>query len=349
MRIGLFLEFDRREGQSQADVFTEAMRQVDLAEELGLHSVWLAEHHFRPTSSVLSAPIVVASAIAGRTKRIAMGIAVYVLPLNNPVRIAEEVATLDHLSCGRFELGVGRSGFDEAYSGYNIAYSESRDRFQECLDIIVKAWTNDELNYEGEYYSFHNVRVTPKPYQQPHPPIRMATTATDTGHRIGRMGLPIFVGLRGTDIDDLIQLLKDYRHAWKEAGQPGTPDVAIRIPVYAAETMEKALSEPQESIMSVYRRLSSRYTESVSGQGTATSEERAERGQRLRQISYEDVLQKKVAFGTPDALVERFQQLQELLGLSMVVAEVNPGGRLPADRVLNSIRLLGETVVPRLS
>ena len=349
MHLGLFLEFDRREDLGQADAFTEAFRQVDLAEELGLHSVWLSERHFQPGRSVLSSPIVIASAIASRTERVRMGIAVQVLPLTHPVRLAEEAATVDQISRGRFEFGVGRSGFPRSYHGYNIPYAESQGRFRECLEVVVKAWTNDEFSYDGEFYNFHNVCLSPKPYQQPHPPIRMAATTSDTFPMVGRMGLPVFVGLRGTNVEDLVGLLSEYRKAWKEAGVPGTPDVGIRMPVYAAETMEKARSEPEESTMANFRRLGGQLEEGARLDATLTTEERAERARRLGEITYDEVLEQKVAFGDPDYLVERLTNLKELLGLSMVVAEVNPGGRVPADQVLNSIRLMGEEVLPLLN
>ena len=129
-----------------------------MAEESGFHSIWLAERHFQPQRSVLSSPITVAAAIADRTERVRVGIAVQVLPLNHPIRIAEEAATVDQISQGRFNFGIGRSGLTISYSGYNIPYSESRGRFWEALEVILKAWTTDEFSYEGEFYNFHNVR-----------------------------------------------------------------------------------------------------------------------------------------------------------------------------------------------
>ena len=347
MEVGLFLTFDRKQDMSQADAFNQAFGEVDLAEEVGLHSVWLAEMHFAGERSVLSAPIVTASAIAARTKRLRMGTAVQVLPLTNPVRLAEEVATLDHISQGRFEFGIGRSGLARSYVGYNIPYSESQGRFHECLDIVVKAWTEDQFSYEGEYYTYHDVAVSPKPFQVPHPPIRMAAGSSETYPMVGRMGLPIFLSLRTVSIDDLKESVAQYRQAWHETGHPGEPDLALRIPVYVSQTMEKATSEPEEGIMAFFRRLGTQVQES-GNQGRPLDEERSERAGRLGEITYEQVLREKVAYGTPDAVAERFLELQEQLGIALVIAEVNTGTRLPADRILNSIRLLGEEVAPRL-
>lgn len=348
MDVGLFLTFDRYRDMSQADAFGQAFTEIDLAEEVGLHSVWLAEMHFAGDRSVLASPLVVASAVAARTKNLRMGTAVQVLPLTNPVRLAEEVATLDHISQGRFDFGIGRSGLARSYVGYNIPYGESQGRFYECLDILRKAWTEDAFSYEGEFYSYHNVAVSPKPYQQPYPPIRMAAGSNETYPMVGRMGLPIFLSLRTVSIEDLQISVADYKKAWHDAGQPGDPDLAMRIPVYVADTMEEALSEPQEGMMSFFRNLGQMVVQS-GAQGRELNDERSQRANRLAEITYEEVLQEKVAFGTPDVVVERLQQLKEELGLSMVIAEVSTGLRLPPDRVLNSIRLLGEQVVPNLS
>jgi len=130
MDFGIFMEFEIR-AANQAGAFEEGFHFVDVAEAWGLDIAWLGEMHFSPSRSVLSAPIAVASAIASRTRRMRVGLAVQVLPLNNPLRIAEEVATVDHISQGRFDFGIGRSGFPRVYDIYGVPYAESQGRFQE--------------------------------------------------------------------------------------------------------------------------------------------------------------------------------------------------------------------------
>ena len=222
MHFGIFMEFGSRPDVPEAESFREGFRLVDSAEEMGLDGVWLAELHFNPTRSVLSSPIVVASSIATRTERLRIGMAVHVLPLNNPLRIAEEVATVDQISQGRFEFGVGRSGFARSYDLYGIPYVESRERFREALSIILEAWKGDTFSYEGDFYSFEGAVVSPKPYQQPHPPLRIAATTAETFPRLGREGHPIFVGLRGMDIPELRSNLKEYRKGGGKRGTRGT-------------------------------------------------------------------------------------------------------------------------------
>ena len=113
--------------------------------------MWLAELHFEPRRSVLSAPLSIASAITARSRRMKIGIAVQVLPLCHPLRLAEEAATVDQLSHGRLIFGVGRSGAAQTYEAYGVPYAESRDRFREILDVLEQAWTKPSFSYEGRY------------------------------------------------------------------------------------------------------------------------------------------------------------------------------------------------------
>ena len=161
MEFGSFMEFACRPNTSEAQAFKEAFDHVALAEELGLDGVWLAEAHFSPGRSVLASPLILASTIAARTKRMKIGTAVVILPLGNPLRIAEEAATVDQISQGRFEFGVGRSGIQSAYEGYNLPYAESRDRFWEYLEIIRQAWAAGSFSYQGRFLSYSDVCVVP--------------------------------------------------------------------------------------------------------------------------------------------------------------------------------------------
>ena len=342
----MFMQFETRAGGSQAAAFAEGFELVDAAEAGGLDGAWLAEMHFTPDRSVLSSPITIASSIATRTRRLRIGMAVYVLPLNNPLRIAEEVATVDQISEGRFDFGIGRSGFARSYDIYGVPYAESRDRFREALDIILQAWQGNAFSYEGRYYQVHNATVAPLPHQQPHPPFRMAATTAETFPRAGAAGYPIFVGLRGMDIPELQENLKHYRAAWRDAGHPGSGNVSLRIPVYVGLTERAAVEEPYASIQAYFGRMGQLYQADSGSAGLEQTELRDRRAARLSALSYDDILTTKVAFGTPKGLVERFTQLREELGLDGVVAELNAGGLIPHDQVLRNIRLLTEQVMP---
>jgi alkanesulfonate monooxygenase SsuD/methylene tetrahydromethanopterin reductase-like flavin-dependent oxidoreductase (luciferase family) len=352
MDFGIFLDFLIRPGETHTDAFREALELVDLAEATGLDSVWLGEMHFNPNRSVLSAPIVVASAIATRTKRLKVGMAVQVLPLINPLRLAEEAATVDQLSEGRFEYGVGRSGNTRAYDTMGIPYEESPERFQEALDIILQAWKGETFSYHGKYNHIENASLSPLPYQKPHPPVRLASTTEDSFARVGRLGFPIFLSMRGMDVGDLETNLHDYRAAWQAAGHPGNAgDISVRFPMYIGLTEAESIADPRESIEAYFARMRRLFEEGRSEDtlGAGMSERsvaRVRRAERLATITYEEILETKVIFGTPEQVIDRLTQFKETLGLTGFTAELNPGGLLPREAVQRSLKLLTQEVMP---
>ena len=345
MHFGLFVE-EMRYGATQASAFRDVFETADRAEAWGIDCVWLGEIHFTPTRSVISASLQVASAIAARTRRLHIGTAVQVLPLNHPLRIAEEVATVDHISEGRFEFGIGRSGVVRSYDTYGVPYGQSQARFREALEIIRWAWKGEPFSYEGEFYKVDNATVAPRPYQVPHPPIRMAATSDETFPAAGRMGLPIFIGLRATEIPDLQAQLAPYRQAWREAGHPGNPSVYLRIPVYASPTEEGAVEEPRASVAAFFARQSELARAAVGRAGAGPADRRQRQAERMAALSYDDVLAKKVVFGTAAGVIERLAHLRDELGLDGIVAELNPGGRIPAELETRSLQILTHEVMP---
>jgi alkanesulfonate monooxygenase SsuD/methylene tetrahydromethanopterin reductase-like flavin-dependent oxidoreductase (luciferase family) len=162
---------------------------------------------------------------------------------------------------------------------------------------------------------------------------------------MGRLGLPIFAGVGSAVMSDVAQVLQDYRTAWHEAGHAGDGDVVLRLPIYVANTMERALTEPKESTMHHYNRLRQALQRSA---GATDGDARTTRAERLATLTYDDVVRERVVFGTPEDVAKRLQNLQESLGLSGFIMESNVGGRILPESVLQSIRLFGQEVAPRL-
>jgi alkanesulfonate monooxygenase SsuD/methylene tetrahydromethanopterin reductase-like flavin-dependent oxidoreductase (luciferase family) len=346
MEFGMFHQFPSLPGRRDADSFAEAFEQIDAAEEMGLDVMWLAELHFDPHRSVLSAPLSIASAIAARTHRLKIGIAVQVLPLCHPLRLAEEAATVDQISRGRLIFGVGRSGLPRTYEDYGISYAESRDRFAEVLDILEQAWSQPAVSYDGKYYSFHDIAVAPKPYQEPHPPIRIAAASPDTYPAVGARGLPIFLNARHGSFAEFAPAIREYRAAWEAAGHDGKGQVYLRVPTYLAETATQAREEPRHSLMHFYHEQTERLRDSMSRGGTRAIEGRAERLKRLENLTYDEALDGQVLIGTPHAVSERLAFLRDELGIDGILAELNCGGLIPHTQVLNAMRLLCEEIMP---
>src|SRR5437899_5924489 len=345
MHFGIFVE-EMRRGVDQAGAFRDVFAVAEAAEAWGIDCVWLGEIHFNPARSVISSSLQVASSIATRTRRVRVGTAVTVLPLSHPLRIAEEVATLDHISEGRVEFGIGRSGIARSYDIYGVPYGQSQSRFREALEIIRQAWKGEPFSYEGEFYRVENATVAPRPYQVPHPPLRIAATSEETFPAAGRMGLPIFIGLRTTEIPDLQAQLAPFRQAWREAGHPGKPSVYLRIPVYASTTAEGAREEPRESLTAFFARQTELARAAVGRAGAGPADRRRFQAERMANLSYDDILAKKVVFGTARGVIDRLAQLRDELGLDGIVAELNPGGRIPPELETRSLEILAREVVP---
>jgi alkanesulfonate monooxygenase SsuD/methylene tetrahydromethanopterin reductase-like flavin-dependent oxidoreductase (luciferase family) len=347
MEFGMFHEFPSLPGRSESQAFDEAMAQVDAAERLGLDVMWLAELHFEPRRSVLSAPLSIASAIAARTRRLKIGIAVQVLPLCHPLRLAEEAATVDQLSHGRLIFGVGRSGVAQTYEAYGVSYAESRDRFREILDIVERAWTEPSFSYEGTYHRFKDVAVVPKPYQKPMPPIRIAASTPDTFPAIGRRGMPIFASVRHTNWGALAEQIRSYHDAWEAAGHAGKGQVFVSAPTYLAETDAAALAEPRDSIMHFYHEQANLLEGAARLVDPETTARRMRRVDQLRRVDYDEAARTNALVGSPATIAEKLRTLQAEIGLSGILAELNCGGLISHHQVIKAMQLLCEAVKPQ--
>ena len=347
MELGLFLEFPVREGSTENEAFKESFALVDQAEELGVPSVWMAEYHFNP-GRVLSSPITISTAIAARTQNIRIGTAVLLLPLANPVRVAEEVATLDQISDGRVEFGIGRGTFPNVHEGFGVPFAESRGRFEECIEIILKAWTTETFSFEGEHFNIPELSVNPKPFQQPHPPIRVGVTSAESFPVLGRMGYNILINpSRVFTLAELKPSIQEYREAWKAAGHEGEGKVGLRIPIYLSHDAQKAHNEPMESALFSMGRLSDRVASYAGHVGTLG--DWGAQAERVRGMTYDDWVRDKVAYGTPEAVADKLNSLGEQLGLDQVMFEINFGNLIPLENQSNSLRLMMEEVAPNLA
>jgi alkanesulfonate monooxygenase SsuD/methylene tetrahydromethanopterin reductase-like flavin-dependent oxidoreductase (luciferase family) len=344
VEFGIFAGLHTREGRTQAETFDEWLGLAQLAEDIGIDCFWLAEFHFRPRT-ILSAPLVLAAAIAARTQRMKIGIAVSLLPLANPVHLAEEAATVDHISKGRLILGVGRSSFLDAYQGYNVSYRESRRRFFECLEILTKAWGDEPFSYKGEFNAFHNVNVVPKPYQRPHPAVRVACESRESFAMLGEFGFPILIRHQ-MPIPELRGLVDQYRDAGTAAGHDVENSVTLQVPVYVAGSSQEARQHTEVGVQ--------RDRELLIETARTTGDKEAYERLSSRPVSYDDLLQRPglgafpnpLVFGTAEEVGDRIEEYQEDLGVTGISMTLNPGN-IPSERIVSSLRLLAEKVIPR--
>ena len=173
MEIGLYDVLDQAQMESHsvaADVYDEHIRGAQEAEQMGYRYYFSIEHQTSDVS-FLSAPSVYLTALARATSAMRFGVMIYQLPFHHPIRLAEDVAMLDHLSRGRVEFGAGTGVTSHEFLRWKVDFDRRRDISQEALDVILQAWTKDSVTYDGEFFQFDEVLTTPKPFQQPHPPV----------------------------------------------------------------------------------------------------------------------------------------------------------------------------------
>jgi len=346
MKFGLhFQSFSG--SQTPVQWYRDTLEQAVHAEALGFESVWPVEQHFISDLSILSAPLLFLAAVAERTKRLRLGIAIVLLPLSHPIRIAEEIATLDVLSNGRVEFGIGRGAIPAHFSGFGIRQSESRDRFIEGLEIVLAAWKDERLSYHGRFFQVEDLTVVPKPVQQPHPPLRVACNSADTFEMVGRLGYPIFAASQVNPYYRIKEFLSVYHEA-RAAGQNpniSASDFTLLTPLYVGENESQIRQEMEPSVRHLLQTASSLLdSAAVPEKVAAHIREVAERSRRL---TYERMSETMAIFDTPENCVERLGRLYDDFKMDRTICWFNPGGRVPHERVMHSMELFAAKVMPR--
>ena len=349
MKFGQLHLFENPLGRSEKEIVDEQFDIMVRAEEFGFDSVWPAEHHFSEYGYCAS-PAVTLAALASRTQRIRLGTGVVVLPLNHPVRVAEEYAMLDLLSGGRVDLGVGRGYQPHEFAGYGVDQASSRDIFRESVEIIQKAWTAERFDYDGAFYRCHDLSVRPKPLQQPHPPIWMASLSPQTFQMCGEYGFnlmcaPVF----GFDVNRGAAQIEEYREALGAHGRdPKQYEVAALCMTYVAETTEQALEDFREAVMWYFRTFA-KYIAPPQGQpAVKTYEMYTAARDWLQSLEWDKVVESgAVVCGSPDQVAERIAQIHDLCGITHYLAWTRIGG-LAHQKVLRSMELMRDQVMPQV-
>jgi natural product biosynthesis luciferase-like monooxygenase protein len=349
MHFGQLFLFETPTGRTDKDIVDEQVELMVRAEEFGFDSVWSAEHHFSEYG-YCATPAVTLAAVAAQTKRIRLCTGVVVLPLNHPIRVAEDYAFLDNLSDGRIELGIGRGYQPIEFEGYNVDAGRSRAIFHESAEVIRRAWTEDRFDFDGEFFQIRDLSVRPRPLQRPHPPIWMASLSDETFDLCGRYGYhllcaPVF----GFDIDAGVAQIERYRQALTEAGHAAEDHkIAALTITYVAETTQQAREDLRDSVLWYYRTLA-RYIAPPKGQGTLPSYESYGAARDfLESVDWETVLERgAVVCGSPSEVADRIADIRERCGFTHYLGWTRIGG-LAKSKVLRSNQLMAERVMPLL-
>jgi alkanesulfonate monooxygenase SsuD/methylene tetrahydromethanopterin reductase-like flavin-dependent oxidoreductase (luciferase family) len=355
---------------SESRCYHEALEQIVRADQLGFDTVWFVEHHFLTEFAHSSAPEVFLGALSQRTERIRLGHGVTLLPhkFNHPIRVAERVAALDILSNGRVEFGTGRSSqFEQA--GFEIDTAESRDMWQESLEIIPRMWTEDPFEYQGRFVSVPALSILPKPRQKPHPPIWTAATSPGTWELAGRNGVGILGLTLFVSVPQLAERVQVYRNALREAKPVGkfvNDQVGAFTIVHVADSQADAVANggPDAAInylLYAFRILGGFATPDGSGM------QRERAAVEIESTPYRDLIAKEypliakmqkgectfeeldaedmVIVGDVDHCLRKVERYAEA-GLDHFISLMQCD-RIPHDKIMRSIELFAEKIIPR--
>lgn len=348
MKFDLFYQLPCADSQDPARRYRELIDEAVEADRLGFDTIWLAEVHFAPRFSLMPSPMLLLAAIAQRTSRIRLGLAVNLVPLHHPMRLAEETAMLDVLSSGRVEFGAGRGAFPLNYRGFGVDMESSRDLFAEGIEFCRQAWINDALTFRGKYFAVENISVIPKPVQKPHPPIRLAANSPDTFAFAGEHGYPIFAGGPVNPIPILGERLTIYRDAVAKSRLPLPDDwLAAALMVHPARDRASAQAALEPSLSNYFKSA----LEIVEPQslGAEYLAEFSKVRERLRNIRYETVEEIMGVFGDPGFCTDKITELRERFGFSRLVSWFEVGGLIGHERVVAAMQTFADKIAPRLS
>lgn len=334
-------------------------------ERVGFDGVGFNEHHATPYGT-MNSPNLLAAAASQRTQRLKLLIYGNLLPLHEPLRLAEELAMLDCLSNGRLIAGVAR-GAPREYRIYNVPMSESRARFDECFEIMRKAWTEESFSYEGRFHSYKDVAIWPRPVQQPHPPVWVPVTGSKESIEwaaendipitpgVGALAGPVGIAAR----EDTI---RHYAKCFAKAGRRVTPDhLNIQADCYVADSKAQAVKEygpyvlyfhntlfpfdhvTQENTQGYYSASARDYLRKESRQ-FAASDAPFSGGMTMEALARQA---EHMPWGTADEIVERVIAEADEVGARTILLSCNRGA-MPQEMFLNQIRRIGEEVLPRL-
>ena len=321
--------------------------QFALADQVGFDWVTVAEHHFAPFS-LNPNPMVMAGALSQVVKNAKIALLGPNIPINNPLRVAEEFAMLDTLTGGRVIAGLMR-GTPNEYVTYNINPTESRDRFAEALELIRMAWTEKQpFGWEGRFYQYRSISIWPRPVQDPHPPIYMSASSPESGDYAAKNRLGI--GFAFTTLPRAVVAADYWREKSREHGwDPEPGQVIYRLGVHVAKTDGEARDDLAASMRQPRIGISmanAAVERAVDAAGYYGRDRDGQRGRLLSRGNLEERIEKgQILVGSPDTVVRQIERVKNDLGAG--VLDLTLAAQL-GDKTLRSIELLGTEVLPRM-
>ncbi len=342
--------------------YAEHLTSWEEADRLGFDGIGFNEHHCSPYG-LMNSPNLLASAAAQRTKRAKLLIYGNLLPLHEPLRLAEELAMLDCLSGGRLVSGFAR-GIPREYQVHNVPLADSRARFEEAYDIVTRAWTEEVFSYSGKFWSYKDVALWPRPVQRPHPPVWIPVTGSKESIEFAaKHAIPITPGLRPGGLQE--DMIRFYAKCMASHGRKVTPDLlTIGVNAYVADSKAQAVKENAPYFLYFNRTLFSHgnFTETSLGQAAGYMSQKSAdyvRPENLREVEHaradfrnmtlDDVARvaERLPWGSPKEVTERIIATADAAGANTIQVMMNAGA-MPQEMFIEQVRRFAKDVLPAL-
>ncbi len=337
--------------KSAEQYFDEALRLVELAEELGFAHVKIVEHYFFAYGGYSPDPVTFLAAAAGRTSRIRLGTSATIPAFQHPVKLAGKLAMLDAVSRGRLDAGFGRAFLPDEFEAFGVPLDESKERFVENVEAIKRLWTEENLVWEGRFHRFGPVTLLPRPVQLPHPPVFVTTArSAESCAEAGRAGHHLQTVPNVMSTEELQRRLAVYRSEWTAAGHPpGAEQIHFSYPCVVAPDAEEALNKG--------RLDDERNTKAIAAAVAAWGRTRS-----AAYPGYENLVKAtrhshfdgklsagKLLVGDPDQVREQLERIAGWFGDSLTISLGVHSGHLSFDDAATTLRLMAAHVLPKLA
>ena len=313
----------------------ETVAEAELAEACGFHGFFFGEHH-QDRDGFLPSPLIVCSAVAARTKRMQIGTAVLLLPLHHPLRVAEDVATLDIVSGGRTVFGIGL-GYQEAdFRAFGVDKKQRVGRFEEAVEILEKSWSGERFTHKGRHFDIDGVRVLPRPIQRPRPPLWLGASVPAAVERAGRLGDALVIG-PSMPLAWNVEAAALYRKAAAAAGRK--PEIIMMRDAWVADSMADAARIYGPEVMEAYKYYWRAGSEAFKGV------------ESLDAFEFEAMATDRIIAGSPEACVAEFRRWSEAVGTDYFLLRLRHAhsGGPPHKEILKAIKRFGRDVIPHLA
>jgi natural product biosynthesis luciferase-like monooxygenase protein len=350
MKFGLFyLPTYLPAARDAQTLYRNVIEQVEFADQIGIDYAWIVAHHFVRHGGLFPSNFAFLSYLAARTKRIRLGTGATVLPLNDPVRVAEQAATLDQLSQGRFDFGVGRGFIRDEFDIFGVDMKESRERVEEGVELIKQAWTGDAMQFTSKFRPplAAGLPCLPPVYQKPHPPIWVACLMSPESFEwTAQEGHNLLYVAYHVDHPLAVQRIGWYRDALKKNGR-SEKDHEICCVYHAhflANDDDAKLQSLVEKPMAEYAAAGIEAASKPPDPTAYKGYDRREAGQR--ELGFETYFPGRVVMGGPKQAIERIHALKEA-GITQV-GLLADFGSLPQEEIMRSLRVFADQVLPHV-